>query len=266
VPIESPSQPAPFAGLTQAALDYITQALIVCGAQAAGEPVSAKDAETGIATLNQMIDTWNAMQLMIFTIQRLVFPVTAFKQTYTVGAGGDFNIPRPPRIEKYGIITQANPTSPLELPIDDLTMEEYREIPLKNIPAALPLAVWNDNNFPLMALNYWPVPNTGLQAVIYPWIALSYFPNLDQQFTFPPAYAQAIKYNLAYLFLIEYPGDMERAPLIKQMADSTLQQVKDLNTNPADLSACELDALSTNRGYYNFYADVAAPFGRRRWR
>jgi hypothetical protein len=213
-----------------------------------------------------MMDRWNSMELMIFTIQRLVFPMVVGKQVYTVGIGGDFNIQRPPRIEKYGIITNANPLLPLELPIDDMTVEDWREIPTKNITAGLCLGVWNDNNFPLMALSYWPIPSQGLNAVIYPWVQLSQFPDLVTEFTFPPAYADCIVYNLAYRFGIEFPGDMERMPLLKDEAESMMGQVKQINTQPADLSAAELDAISTNRGYYNFYADVAAPFGRRRRR
>ena len=267
MPISSPSTPpVGVPCLTNAALDYITSALTACGSQSAGEPVSAGDAQSGLCILNQMMDMWNSMQLMIFTIQRLVFPLNVGQQSYTVGTGGDFNIPRPPRIEKYGIITNPTATQQLEIPIDDLTVEEWREIPVKAIPAGLCLAVWDDNNFPLRTLNYWPIPSANISATIYPWIQLTTFPDLVTQFTFPPAYAECIKYNLAYRFGIEFPGDMDRMPLIKDMADKALDQVKAFNTNPADLSCAELDAMSTNRGYYNFYADVAAPFGRRRWR
>jgi hypothetical protein len=267
VAISSPSTPpVGVPCLTNAALDYITAALRACGSQSVGEPVSADDAQTGLCILNQMIDMWNSMQLMIFTIQRLVFPLVVGQQVYTVGVGGNFNIPRPPRIEKYSIITNANPLLPLELPIEDLTLEDWREIPVKNITAGLCLGVWNDKGFPLMSLSYWPIPSQSLNAVIYPWIQLSTFPDLVTQFTFPPAYAECIKYNLAYRMGIEFPGDMERMPLLKDMADKAMDQIKSFNTDPADLSACELDAISTNRGYYNFYADVAAPFGRRRWR
>jgi hypothetical protein len=259
MPIESPSAP-PLAtpGLTQAALDIITDALVACGSQSAGEPVSAEDGQAGLRILNQMFDVWNSMRLMIYTIQRLTFPLVAGKQTYSVGPGGDVNIPRPPRIEKYSIITAANPQLPLELIIKDLSLAEWQSIPIKNVPAALSLGVWDDDGFPLRLLNYWPLPNTTLQLVIYPWIALSYFPNLDQQFTFPPAYAETIKYNLAFRCGIEFPGELERLPLIKDMADRSMDNIKAFNTKVNELSTQELNSISGKRGYYNFYSDEPA--------
>jgi hypothetical protein len=250
------------AGLSNAALDFITQALILCGSQSAGEPVSAEDAQSGLASLNQMMDTWNAMELMIFTIQRLVFNLVNNQQTYAVGTGGDFNIPRPPRIDRFSIITNQNPQTPLELVIKELTRSEWQDIPVKTIPPALPLAVWNDKGFPLSLLNYWPPPIAGVQAVIYPWIALSTFPDLDTVFMFPPAYAECIKYNLAFRFLIEFPGDMERTPLIKLMADEGMALLKSFNSEIQPLRTDALNSVSGRAGgYYNFYSDTPAGHG-----
>jgi hypothetical protein len=257
--IVAPAQPPiSIPGLTQAALDIITDALVACGSQSAGEPVSSDDAAAGLRILNQMMDMFNSQRLMIYTIQRLPFPMTAGKQTYSVGPGGDVNIPRPPKIEKYGIITSANPLLPLELEVADLTLDQWQHIPIKNVPAALSLGVWNDKGFPLMLLNYWPLPNTTLQLVIYPWIALPTFPNLDQQFTFPPAYAEVIKYQLAFRCGIEFPGEVERMPLIKYMADQGMDWLKSMNTEVAELHTTELNTIGGRKGYYNFYSDTPA--------
>jgi len=263
MPIGPPAAPpVPTPGLTQAALDFITQALILCGSQSAGESVSAEDAESGLTSLNQMMDTWNSMELMIFTIQRLIFNLNVNQQTYAVGSGGDFDIPRPPRIERYGCILP----SQIEFPVHPLTLKEWQELPIgktgtQPLPAPISFAVWDDKGFPMRLLNYWPVPSAGMQATIYPWIALSYFPDLDSQFTFPPAYAEAVKYNLAFRFLIEFPGDMERAPLIKMMADQGMDLIKSFNTEVVDM-VTGLDAISGRRGYYDFYSDTPARNGR----
>lgn len=259
MPIAPPAAPpVPTPGITQAALDIITQALVVCGSQDVGEPLSAEDAQTGLASLNQMMDTWNTSELLIFTIQRLTFPLVNNQQTYAVGSGGDFNIPRPPRIQRYSIITNQNPQIPLELVIKDLSLSEWQAIPVKTIPPALPLAVWDDKGFPLRLLNYWPPPIDGVLAVIYPWIALSYFPDLVTRFTFPPGYMEAIKYNLAFRFLIEFPGDMDRAPMIKLMADQGMDLLKSFNAEMQPLRTDNLNAISGQQGYYNFYSDTPA--------
>ena len=92
---------------------------------------------------------------------------------------------------------------------------------------------------------------------------MTYFPNLDTQFTFPPAYAEAIKYNLAWRCGIEFPGEAERLPLIKMMADQSVDTIKAFNTRVAELSTADLNYISGRRGFYNFYADVPAGPGRR---
>ncbi len=259
MPVAPPlAPPVGIPGLTQAGLDIITRALVICGSQDVGEPISAEDSASGLASLNQMMDTWNSSELLIFTIQRLVFNLVNNQQTYLVGPGGDFNIPRPPRIQRYSIITNQNPQIPLELIIKDLSLSEWQAIPVKTIPPALPLSVWDDKGFPLRALNYWPPPIDGVQGVIYPWIALSYFPDLITQFTFPPAYMEAIIYNLAWRFLIEFPGDMDRMPLIKDMADKGLELLKSFNAEIQPLRTDQLNAMSGQQGYYNFYSDTPA--------
>ena len=263
MPIAQPNQPpVPTPGLTQSGLDIITSALVACGSQAAGEPVSPEDAQAGLVILNQMLDLWQIQRLLIFSIQRLIFTMNAGQQTYACGSGGDFNIPRPARVENYGVIIPSG----IELPCRALTVKEWQMLPIgktqtQALQTPVPYYVWDDPQMPLRMLSYWPTPSLGMQATIYPWIALSYFPDLKTQFTFPPAYAELIKYSLAFRCGIEFPGDVERMPLLKMMADESMDRIKVLNTGVQELSVSSLRAISGRTGHYDFYSDLPARDG-----
>ena len=73
--------------------------------------------------LNQMLDAWQIDRLLVFTIAIQDFPFVSTKQTYTMGSGGDFNVPRPARIERASIVLLSNPTNPLELSMKYTTSE-----------------------------------------------------------------------------------------------------------------------------------------------
>src|SRR6266699_7095490 len=99
------------------------------GILAAGETADAGEMADNLMVLNQMLDSWNTERLMIFTLLISEFPLVAGQQVYTLGAGGNFNIPRPSRIERMSIVNLANPAQPLELPMEMLSDEDWQTVP-----------------------------------------------------------------------------------------------------------------------------------------
>jgi len=59
------------------------------------EEMSVSMANDGLQRLNRMVSGWQIQSGTIPCIQRTLFPLVADKQTYTIGLGGDFNVPRP---------------------------------------------------------------------------------------------------------------------------------------------------------------------------
>lgn len=261
--IDAPAKPpVPTPGLTQTALQIIYSALVACGSQSAGEPVDPTEAQDALVILNQMLDLWQIQRLMIFTIQRLIFNLNASQQTYACGSGGDFNIPRPARIENYGVIIPSG----IELPCRSLTVKEWQMLPIgktqtQNLQTPVPYYIWDDKGMPLRNISYWPTPSLGMQATLYPWIALSYFPDLKTPFTFPPGYAECIKYHLALRCGVEFPGDLERMPMLKMFADEAMDRIKILNTEVSELSTAALRSISGRTGHYDFFSDLPARDG-----
>lgn len=68
-----------------------------------GETLSAYLAQDGLRRLNAMINTWRTQELTVLCINRTIFPLVANKQTYTIGLGGDFNVPRPLSVQGAGL-------------------------------------------------------------------------------------------------------------------------------------------------------------------
>src|ERR1700742_374469 len=123
------------------ALDLIASALRLINVIAAGEFVPEPMANDALQVLNDMIDSWNTDSLAIYTTRTDDFPFVLGKQSYTLGAGGDFNIPRPPEITGMSTIQLTDPDNPVEIPIAMYTIAEWQtQIPVKKgVTGSIPL-------------------------------------------------------------------------------------------------------------------------------
>jgi hypothetical protein len=77
------------------ALTILTASFSDCGITAANDTLDAATAQDGLRRLNNMVSGWRTQFGTVLAIERTIFPLTADKQTYTIGLGGDFNVPRP---------------------------------------------------------------------------------------------------------------------------------------------------------------------------
>ena len=66
--------------------------------------MTAAIAAQGLTRLNNMISGWQAQYGTVIAVERTIFPLVADKQTYTIGLGGDFNVPRPITIPGAGLL------------------------------------------------------------------------------------------------------------------------------------------------------------------
>jgi hypothetical protein len=252
------SSPANYPGLAVYGADVISSALRSIGAVASGEQPTPAEMQNGLLTLNQMLDAWQTMRLLVYAIVRYVYAPTALQQTYTVGPGGNINIARPARISSAGVINQPGSSQPNELAIDMISENEWRDIPVKNTVGALPLKVWDDNQYPLRNLNYWPIPSVQVDFTLYMWQLLTQFADTSVTlYTFPPAYLRAIRYNLAVELSLEVPGDPELMPGVMKLAADSLSDIK--HSNPVDLKmACDPALVNPKMDLYNWLTDMPA--------
>jgi hypothetical protein len=239
--------------------DCINTALRRINSIAPGENPTAAETAAGLETLNDMLEAWAIERLMVWAVQRQMFPLVVGQQSYQIGSGAaDFNTPRPVRIDRMGIINLSNPSQPLELPLEYLTEAEWMAIPVKQILSSIPQRVWDDKGFPYRTLSFWCIPSAPVQTTIYSWTQIGNFNDLSTDYEFPTGYADALKWNLAYRMAAEFGGFMP--PQVPEMAAEAKARIKSLNIPVIDLRVD--DALvATGKRQYNWITD--SPIGSR---
>lgn len=222
--------------------DIITDALNDIGVIAHNETPSAEDIALGLRVLNRMIDTWQTEELLIYNVVNQVFPFVAGQQSYTVGTGGDFNIPRPVNIQRaYARDTQGN-----DYPIEIVNVDEWSSITVKYISTTIPCFMYDNNDIPLKSLYFWPKPSDASWSVsLWYWGLIQSFSNVSDVIVLPPGYEKMIEYNLAVELAPKFSSAISDD--IKQLAISSKAQVKRGNytINQLDMPA-QLPGTSRN--------------------
>lgn len=228
------------------ALDIITRAMKICGALGQNETPTTSEADDGLTTLNDMIDSWNTDRTYIYTVTQSTIPAVSGQAAYTIGTGGDFNITRPVKIDN--VFTRINS---VDFPCQEINDQDYESIAFK-ANAGVPEYFYYDAGFPLGTLYLYTVPTQG-DIYISTLEQLTQFTNLATNLTFPPGYNRALIYNLAMELAPEYPlaGGMEPAA-VKAAAES-LANVRNRNL-PWPVMKTEVGALVGNFGNgYGYY-------------
>lgn len=247
----TPPPPSPKNAVITNANDLIRSSLRLIGAIAPGEQPAPDEAGDGLIVFNEMVDSWNADRLAIFTTRIDDFPLIAGKQSYTLGTGGDFDMTRPPQIDSMSVILLNNPNNPVEIPLAMYTVDDWQnDIPVKNVDSTFPLGCYDDGGFPLRTLNFWPIPQQVNNARIYSWQPLQLATSLQAQVMLPPGYAEAFRYNLAIRLAPEYAVAVPAS--VATIAVESLARVKTMNAPELTLRS---DLLASPSGY-NYKADL----------
>ena len=173
------------------ALSIIDRAYTLLGFKAAGEPLSAEDADFGLTSLNELIDAWNTQTLYIYTISELV--VTASGLPITIGPGQTFDTPRPVRLPGGSFAR----ISGIDYPITWIGLEQYESIPLKSTASTIPIYGFYDGGSPTGTLSFWPYQSTATEYHVQVESQLSEWPSLSSIVTLTPGYRRALTYTLA---------------------------------------------------------------------
>ena len=222
-------------GQQATALDFIKAALRNLNVLASGEEPTGTEGQDCLVALNQMLDTWSADGLTIFTITIEDFPLIASQQTYTYGENGDFNSDRPIFIERASIVMSPNGAQPIEYPIPIYTSQDWQEmVPVKNTTGNLPLLIYDDGAFPQRNITFWPNATDNVLVRFYREQKLTQFTKLGQLAAYPPGYMEAITYNLAVRLGALFPPAQASATTAL-LAIQTLAQVKINNADDTKL-------------------------------
>lgn len=233
------------------ALDIINQALKKSGVLGVGQTALAEDVNDAFLDLNDMIAQWRRKRWIMWHLTTHSF-VSTGAQSYTVGQGGNFNIPRPDRLESafFRQEVNSNPQN-IDYPLQILeAREDYNLIALKTLQT-FPSFIFYDAAYPTGVVYPWPVIPASIYSLhITVKGVLSGFANLTTGLNAPDEFVAAMKFNLARRLRVSYqePAD----PELNALAKDSLNVIRNANTQ---IPRLQVDPTLIRPGLYNIYSD-----------
>lgn len=231
--------------LSYSAQNIIDQAFRDLGVLRTGQGAPTDLVADALISLNQLIDSWLIEELMTYCIEAQIFPFAVSKNAYTIGpSGADFIADRPVRIEDANtIMNTVSPT--VRIPISIITVDEWAAISVRDIPNDIPQYLYYDSGFNNAlgygTINIWGMPQVGYELEIFVWKQLRSFPDLTTPIIFPPAYALALRKNLAidiapmcalYLKHNDQVGPGKLLALVEKQAQTSKSKIMTANIRP----------------------------------
>jgi hypothetical protein len=227
---------------------------------------SASEMQDGLLVLNSMVDAMLNESLLVWAFVGNTFDLVPNKISYTLGIGGDLNIPRPTQIFNCEFTyTTLNP--PVQQQFRILTDQEWfslspkptqatPDIPTPNpgFQSTVPYYFYMRKDYPLATVFLWPNPLTNSQVgtfTIYIREQIQQFADINTPVILPPGYQAMLEYNLAVELAIRYPTRAKLSPIALQLAREKKAWVKNNNEVPLKMVA-ERVALGVQGGMSGF--------------
>lgn len=237
-------------------LDLSTAALQDLGVLAANESPPAADANYCLSTLNRLVDQWAAERLMMYAVTRSTWAITSGDGSYTIGSGGNINIPWPVYVQNVQFVDESTDAPYTEYPMSMLTDDAWAAVPQKDLESNLPTCWYLDRAYALGLgnLRLWPIPtNSDLVGVIYAATQVSEFTALTQTVYLPPGYRELIVTALAARIAPAF-NQTGMVPALNDVADKAKRIVKTSNTRILDMSFDSAVLPQGGRYYFDIYS------------
>ena len=226
--------------------DLIKRSMRMANILEPGEEMEDDEGVDALDTLNELMDSFNTEQLMIYRVVRETVTLSASTATYTIYDGGTFDIVRPDRIEYAAVLMGS-----LEVPIKVFkSIDEWNAVPLKSTTAIYPDKIYYDPAFPQGIINVHPVPTGTVSMILGLWEPIAQFTGLDQTIALPRGFSRMLRYNLAVDLCDEY--NTKPRPGIEQRAMESKALIKSLNIKPG---YSVIDPTLLGMGNYDIYSD-----------
>lgn len=147
--------------------DLITAAARSVNIVQFGEPLSPEVMDVCTYALSTFVDSSSNERNLIYNINEYVFPLTG-ATSYTLGLGGDWDVPRPMKIETAYARVNAGSPQQVDLTMQPLTVLQYAGIAVKNTQTTqYPFAYYDDNAYPLRTITLFPIGASGADMVLW---------------------------------------------------------------------------------------------------
>lgn len=240
--------------MSTSAGDIIKQALKAAGALGVGQVPLAEDSNDALYQLNLMMAEWRMGKNQYFVYHQITKSITSTGATsYSIGPGGDINVPhRPNKIQSAFVrqISVPQPNTP-DYPLGIIeSQDDYNRIIVKKT-TSFPSFLFYDSGFPLGTLYPWPNMLPAIYALHVSILdVLESFTDLTSPIDLPDGYESAIFYNLAKRLAPLYKLPMD--PRVDMQAASLLRNLRATNARIAQL---QMPRALTRPGIYDPYSD-----------
>lgn len=222
------------------AKQIIEGALRTIGVLASGEEGQPAELQDGLSALNGMIDSWSNDSLLIPSYKERVFTLDDQKVTYSYGAGGDFNAPRPMSVEYAQIVDSANFRYPCEIYGVRTWATNIRPVTIR------PSGIYFEASYPMANIHFPTFPYSTDKLVLQVLEPLSTIDSIVEVINMPKGYERALKLNLAVELAAEYNGKLSQITILQ--AEQAKRQLKIMN---AKVEALTFDFNTSNNLVYN---------------
>ena len=234
--------------MTTSAGDQINGALRLIGQLAEGETPSAATSDDALTALNQMLDSWSAERLSVFSTQDQMFTWPASTKSRTIGPTGDFVGNRPVLLDDATYFR--DPSNNISFGIKIINQQQYDGIAVKTVTSTYPQVIWVNMDMPNMDMYIYPVPTKALEWHFISVTELVEPATLATTLVIPPGYLRAFRFNLACEIAAEF--GVEPPATVQRIAMSSKRNIKRIN-NPDDVMSLPYSIVAT-RQRFNIYS------------
>ena len=227
------------------AATVINRALRLIGVLAEGETTTGEQASTALLALNQMLDSWSAERLSVYSTQDQVFTWPANTASRTLGPSGDFVGNRPILLDDATYFKVNNLSYGVKL----INQQQYDGIALKSATSTYPQVLFANMAMPDMEMYVYPVPTTAIEFHFISVEELSQPPALATTLVLPPGYLRALSYCLAVEVAPEY--GVEAPPTVQRIAVASKRTLTRIN-NPDDILAMPYPLVASRQRFNIF--------------
>ena len=184
-------------------LDQLKRSLRIIRQLAPGRAPGPSETADAIVVLNAMLDQANTSPLKRYNTRIDAFDLEAGKYVYTLGPGGDWDIPRPVTITKASRIQLG--TSPIHTPIAVWGEDDWQNIRLQEVASAtIPLGIYPDGAIPVQNVHVWPGAGPGYQIELYSGQQIAAFSATSDTIVAPQGYLEWMAYEWAKRLATEW--------------------------------------------------------------
>lgn len=210
-------------------LQIIEAGFAVLGVAQEGEALTPRMYQDGLRALNQLIQSMSA-EVHLWTYEEGSFTPTADTPSYVLS----------PRALRVTDCRYRNNTSLIDVPMAEMSRQEYFDQPTKTTSPSLPVNFYFDPKVADGTLYLWPCPSAATAAaytIRYTYVRFLQIQTASNDtLDFPQQWIEAVTWNLARKLITQYPvNDPNLMQIVMGTAKETMDQLRSWDNEPASL-------------------------------